>query len=285
MGKNGTSSETPEPSISIWEKLEAAMASSDGEAFTVTFPPNRPSRPALRRRAKRDLRAAYLATDFVFEAGGRTYILRIGEQNLQVRELLAKHSVQGAAYVTACNPASLPLGEVHNTLAMRALRRDLKAGDDRPRAVYEGAGQDHAGVWPPEPSLMLPGISRAHAEKLGRRYGQYAIVWVDATGTPSLVELADLDHASRYPLKNPPFKWIELGFEWGYEWADIRVSPSQWRRILAGEPLGLKTKGAYDGEAFTMYWDFDQGRLYVSYGDDGGTAYDGKLTEASMSLP
>ena len=79
------------------------------------------------------------------------------------------------------------------------------------------------------------------AEELGRRYGQYAIVWVDEAGTPSLVELADLDRASRYPLKNPPFKWIELGFEWGYEWADIRVSPSQWKRIAAGESLGLRT--------------------------------------------
>lgn len=278
MGKNGTSSEMPEPWIDTWEKLATAMESSDGAEFTVTFPPNRPSRPAPRRPAKRDLRAAYLATDYAFEAEGQTYILRIGEKNSQVRELFAKHGVQVSAYITACNPASLALGDIHSTLAIRALRRDLKGGDDRPRAVYEGAGQDCAGVWPPETSLMVLGIDRANVEALGRRYGQYAVVWIDETGTPSLVELADLDHASRYPLKNPPFKWIELGFEWGYEWADIRVSPSQWRRILAGEPLGMKTVGHSDGEAFTMCWDFDQGRLYVSYGDDGGTAYDGNLT-------
>jgi len=262
------------------------MNPSDGEEYTVTFPPNRPSRLGPRRRAKRDLRAAYVATDFVFEAEGHTYILRIGEQNQQVRELFAKHSVQGAAYITACNPASLTLGDVHNTLAMRALRRDLSVRNGgRPWVVYSGAGQDRAGIWPPDPSLMVLGIDRAEAEALGRRYGQYAIVWIDEAGTPSLVDLADLNHASRYPLKNPPFKWIELGFGWGDEWADIRVSPSQWRRILMGEPLGLEAEGVYDGEAFTMHWDFDGGYLYVSYGDDGGTAYDGKLTGVSMSLP
>lgn len=86
-------------------------------------------------------------------------------------------------------------------------------------------------------------------------------------------------------MRNPPFKWIELGFEWGCEWADIRVSPSQWRRILAGEELGLESHAWNEGEEFTMYWDFEQGeRLYVSYGDDGGTAYDGKITGLSMTL-
>lgn len=80
---------------------------------------------------------------------------------------------------------------------MQALIRDLEAGNGGAWAVYEGAGQGRAGDWAPEPSLMVLGIDRAQAEKLGRRYGQYAIVWVDATGMPSLVELVDLDHASR----------------------------------------------------------------------------------------
>lgn len=147
------------------------------------------------RAAKRDLRTAYLMTDFEFEAEGRRYTLRIGDQNPEVRDLLARHGVQNAAYITAHNPASLPRGEAHNTLAMRALRRDLEAGVGGSWAVFEGAGQGRAGGWPPEPSLMVLGIDRTQAEKLGRRYGQYAIVWVDATGMPSLVELVDLDHA------------------------------------------------------------------------------------------
>jgi hypothetical protein len=249
------------------------------------FPENQPPRSKKERLAGHDLRAAYLATDFVFEVEGQRYTLRVGEQNPQVCDLLVKQGAQGAAYITAFNPASLQLGEVHNTLAMRALRRDLKANDGGSWAVYAGAGQDRAGNWPPEPSLMVLGIDRAQAEKLGRRYGQYAIVWVDATGTPSLVELADLDRASRYSLKNPPFKWVELGFEWGYEWVDIRVSPSRWRRILAGESLGLATLAWNDGKGFTLYWGFDGGnRLYVSYGN-GGTAYDGRLTGVTMRLP
>lgn len=251
------------------------------EARLAPTPASSTSQP----RPKIDLRTAYLATDFVFEAQGQRYALRVGEQNLQVRDLLASHGVQGAAYITASNPASIALGDVHNTLAMRALWFDLKVSAGASWAVYEGAGQDRAGDWPPEPSLMVLGIDRAQAEALGRRYGQYAIVWVDATGTPSLVELADLDRASRYPLKNPPFKWVELGFEWAYEWVAIRVGASRWRRILAGESIRLTSRAWNDGKAFTLYWGFDRGdRLYVSYGD-GGTAYDGRLTGLTMNLP
>jgi hypothetical protein len=275
--------ENPDGQEYIARAVETVL--SDGQKLTVTFPANQPPRSKKERLARHDLRAAYLATDFVFEAEGQRYTLRVGEQNPQVRDLLAKQGAHGAAYITAFNPASLQLGEVHNTLAMRALRRDLKASDGESWAVYAGAGQDRAGNWPPEPSLMVLGIDRAQAEKLGRRYGQYAIVWVDATGTPSLVELADLDRASRYSLKNPPFKWVELGFEWGCEWVDIRVSPLRWRRILAGESLGLATRAWNDGKGFTLYWGFDGGnRLYVSYGN-GGTAYDGRLTGVTMRLP
>lgn len=236
--------------------------------------------------ASHDLRAAYIATDFMFEAQGARYTLRVGEPNLDVRQLLAKLRSQGAAFITAYNPASLALGDVHNTLAMRALRRDLEGSEAKPLSVHEGAGQDRVGAWPPEPSLMVFGISRDRAEALGRKYGQYAIVWVDEAGLPSLVELADLDHASRYPLKNPPFKWIELGFEWGCEWAAIRVTPSRWRHILAGDSFGLETKNRNDGEGFTLHWGFDGGnRLHVSYGDDGNTAYDGWLTGVTMRTP
>lgn len=269
-----------------------AMAEPSDEemnTFTVTFPPNRD--PLALRHAFRQpkpkrihLCEAYLATDFVFEADGKTYTMRAGEQNVDVRDLLAEHGVQGAAYLTACNPASLSLGEVHNKLAMRALRKDLKRSD-KTQAVFDGEGLGRIGAWPPDPSLMVLGISRDWAEQLARRYGQYAFVWVDETGTPALVEMADLDRASRYPLRNPPFKWIELGFEWRYEWVSVRISPSQWKRILAGEEPGLKTRASNDGEEFTLYWGFDEENLYVSYGDDGGTAYDGKITGVSMSLP
>jgi hypothetical protein len=256
------------------------MKPSNTNEYKVTFPPSQRPRSKWGGVEKRDLRAAYLATDFTFEAEGQRYTLRIGEPNPEVRLLLARQSVQGAAFITACNPASLQLGEVHNKLAMRSLRRTLYA-----HTVFDGAGQDRTGDWPPEPSLMLLGVSQQYAEALGRRYGQYAIVWIDGTGTPSLVELADLDHAVRYPRKNPPFKWIELGVAWGYDYTWIRIKPGIWRQILAGESVGLTTWDYSEGRRFRMSWGFGGGALEVCYGDDGGTAFVGDLADATLQLP
>lgn len=197
------------PSGNATEALDDQPRSSDrtvtatetrhSHESAVTFPPNQLPHAKPHSPDKRDLRAAYLAANYVFEAEGHSYALRIGEQNRHVRDLLARHDAQGATFITAFNPASLPLGEAHNGLAMRAPRQDLNCGNGQPKAVYEGAGQDLAGAWLPGPSLMLVGTSRAHAEKLGRRYGQYAIVWIDEAGMPTLVELADLDRTSRLP--------------------------------------------------------------------------------------
>jgi len=228
-----------------------------------------------------DLRKAYQSALYEFEADGYSYTLRVGEQNIAVAKLLKNHGVFGAAFITAHNPASLQLGAVHNELADRALKCDLESVTN---LVFPGQGRDPDEAWQPESSLLVMGIDKGDAETLSRRYGQYAILWVDAAGQVSLIELADLDKANRYPLKVPPFGWVELGFNWGYEWVKLRLSPSQWRRILQGDHFSKTSRAAYDGEAFKLSWSFSKGtHLEVSYGD-GGTAYKGKLTGVSMSL-
>ena len=235
-------------------------------------------RPAQKRT---DLRKAYLSAWYEFETDGCSYTLRVGEQNVAVAKLLKNHGVAGAAFITAYNPASLQLGAVHNTLAERALKSDLEGIT---KLVFPGQGKDPDDAWLPEPSLLVMGLDKSQAETLSRRYGQYAILWVDAAGQVSLIELVDLDKANRYPLKVPPFGWVELGFNWGYEWANLHLTPSQWRRILQGDDFCKTSRAAYDGEAFKLSWSFSKGtHLEVSYGD-GGTAYKGKLTGVSMTL-
>lgn len=246
---------------------------SDSTEFVLSFP------PALKPIG---LRAAYQAAQYEFNADGRTYTLRVGEQNEAVPDFLKSHNATGAALITAYNPASLQLGQVHNTMANRALMSDLK---DAKVQVFLGEGRDTAGLWPPEPSFLAVGIERSHAEALARKYGQYAMLWIDADGTVSLLELADLDKAHRYPLKVPPFAWVELGFNWGYEWANLRMTPSDWRQILEGADFSKTSRQGNDGEMFTLTWNFNKGTgLYVSYGDDGGTAYDGKISGVSLHL-
>jgi hypothetical protein len=247
--------------------------SSDTNEFVVTFPPAR--RPV-------GLRAAYQAALYEFIVEERTYSLKVGEQNAEVADFLKSHNATGAAFITAYNPASLQLGQVHNTMANRALKSDLK---DAKVQVFLGEGRDTTGAWPPELSFLAGGIERSQAEVLARKYGQYAMLWIAADGAVSLLELADLDKAHRYPLKVPPFAWVELGFTWGYEWATLRITPSEWRNILAGADFSKKTRLGNDGEMFTLTWEFNKGTgLYVSYGIDGGTAFDGKISSLSLDL-
>jgi hypothetical protein len=132
------------------------------------------------------LRDAYLATDSVFNADGEQHILRIGEANTGVHDLFVRHGVQAAAFITACNPASVKLTTAANQLAMQALKNESAVAQCR---VFAGMGQARDGIWEPEASLMVMGIPREQAEAIGRRFGQNAIVWVEQSGMPSLVEL------------------------------------------------------------------------------------------------
>jgi len=257
------------PAVKVVEK-------SDGQKLTATS-----SQGGQRHQKRIGLREAYQSSVYQFDADGRTYTLRVGEQNAAIATLFKNHDVSGATFITAHNPASLQLGSVHNELADRALRQDLRG---LAKVVFPGEGGDPGGLWPPEQSLLAAGIDRSEAEMLARRYGQYAVLWVDAEGHVSLVELTDLDKASRYPLKVPPFGWVELGVNWGYEWATLRLTPSQWLHILQGGDFGKTSRSRYDGKAFTLSWGFSGGtHLEVSYGD-GGCAYNGELAGVSLTL-
>ncbi|RFO97849.1 hypothetical protein DIC66_03730 [Rhodoferax lacus] len=250
---------------------------SDATELTVTFPQGRRPRPKAA-----DWRAAYSRAHYDFEANEQTYVLRVGEKGQAVADLLQCLNASGAAFISAHNPASLQLGPVHNRMADRALKRDLKGSG---ALVFPGNGGDPAGAWPTEPSLMVVGMDRSQAERLAKRYGQYAMLWIDANGLVTLVELTDLDKAIRYPLKVPPFSWVELGFNWGDEFATLRLTPSEWLRILQGNDFSKTSRSGYDGRRFILTWDFSKGTgLYVNYGRDGGTAYDGKLVGVSITL-
>jgi hypothetical protein len=111
------------------------------------------------------------------------------------------------------------------------------------------------------------------------------MLWIHGTGQVELVEIFDLDKAARYPLKVPPFAWVELGFNWSGEWATLRLTPTEWLTILKGSDFGKTTRAGFDGKSFKLTWGFRNGTdLYVSYGDDGGKAYDGKLTGVALSF-
>lgn len=115
----------------------------------------------------------YRATAYRVADGSHRFTIRVGERCAPLDELLAEHGTEEWAYVTAYNPGGRRADAAANTAAQERLEATLRE-TSRPVLRGEGAGDD--GHWPPEPSLLVLGLSRADAVALARRFGQVAIV-------------------------------------------------------------------------------------------------------------
>jgi len=261
--------------------------SSDTSEFVVTLPQGRrPSatKPVMGRGES--LRQAYLTAVYEVSTAERVIPMTIGIPSPEIAALVATHGASGAAFITACNPPFLPVGSVHNVMAMKSLRSELQQLQYRSRLTcLNGQGRDREGLWPPEESVLVIGIDCEVAERLGRKFGQNAIVWIDRDGLPSLVELQDFCGTGYARRKNPFFPSVTLAVPWGYELAQVQLTASEWRQVLSGAGLDKTSTGYNDGEQFSLSWSFSEdGELWVEYGD-GGTAYCGSLRGARLWLP
>ncbi len=79
----------------------------------------------------------------------------------------------------------------------------------------------------------------------------------------------------------------EIYVTWGYECHSIILTPRNWSKVKKGKPLSIRGKGYYyEGEFFWDYWTFAgglDGILNVSYGNDGGGGWEGKLSDATIN--
>jgi hypothetical protein len=124
------------------------------------------------------LREAYEGTDY--RVGDR-FTIRCGALSAPLDALLNDHRHDHWAYITACNPGSLPLDDAENRRRMADLARRL-ACLGLPMLAGEGVGDGDD--WPPEPSLLVLGIGQKAAVELGRELGQVAIV-IGRLGEPA----------------------------------------------------------------------------------------------------
>lgn len=119
-------------------------------------------------RARLD--AAYRAT--TYRVG--TLALRMDEPNPPALDVLMEgRGYREYAYITAYNPGSRPLPESENRRRQRALIERLQ---DEGRLVLRGEAISDTADWPPEPSLLVLGMSAEEAKALGRELGQNAVV-------------------------------------------------------------------------------------------------------------
>jgi hypothetical protein len=138
---------------------------------------------------KPELLAAYREAEYaVLESGvAHALVLRIGELNAALDTLLESHGAQSAAFITAANPYSEIRPEAENLAGQGELQRAMREAG---YACFRGEGRDPRGAWTSEPSCLVVGIDRAHAEEAGRRFAQNAIVFIERGRAPELVVLA-----------------------------------------------------------------------------------------------
>jgi hypothetical protein len=131
-----------------------------------------------------DLLRAYLETTYWVSSRPQPIGLRIGQRSADLARMLAARRVSRWAFVTAWNPRSQLRSHWNNIGREHALLREVcRRGLQWLPGLAAGDGSD----WPAEPALLLLGMSRAEARKLGRRFRQNAVVVGKRGGVAQLV--------------------------------------------------------------------------------------------------
>ncbi len=129
---------------------------------------------------------AYEAAEYHVWAQHQTLVLRIHQYQPELDLLLAQQNVSNGAFITAYNPQSQRVDDASNQLAHAQLETILIT---QARVYYPGAGIDPDGVWPPEPSFMILGLTQENARLLAKQFCQRALVWVAYGQAPQLIWL------------------------------------------------------------------------------------------------
>lgn len=150
-----------------------------------------------------DLVAAYRSTDYRIElnteSGFDAFILRVDLHSEPLARLFAVSGHRFAAFITACNPFSLPQSPEANLTACARLRERLNRqlrGHATPAnqlvqasLIIEGTGCDPSGAWPAEKSFLALGLDIEASQAIGREFGQNAIIWSGPDAIPRLILL------------------------------------------------------------------------------------------------
>jgi len=108
-------------------------------------------------------------------------LVRIGFPNHSLDRALAAHGVSRWAFITAWNPRSERKAHWFNTARHLTLLRTLR----RAGLVWVTAvAQSDAPDWPVEAGVLVLGLARGRARRLGRRFRQNAVV-VGRRGAPA----------------------------------------------------------------------------------------------------
>jgi hypothetical protein len=117
------------------------------------------------------------------------FILRVDRYSAPLSQLFSASGHRCAAFITACNPFSLPRSPEANHAACGRLRDALIGCVSHPGQIIEGEGSDPSRVWPGEESFLVLGLDIETSRALGNKFEQNAIVWTGPDAVPRLILL------------------------------------------------------------------------------------------------
>src|SRR5262245_16898935 len=113
--------------------------------------------------------AAYRNTSFFADTPHGRLCLRVDRASPELDALLVACGVRTWAYVTGFNPGSITLSSEANEQRHQRLTREMERFG---YATFPGEGIGDDEHWPPEQSLLILGIGRVEAIRLGCEFGQ-----------------------------------------------------------------------------------------------------------------
>ena len=138
-----------------------------------------------------ELRTRYELAEYLIE-DDPPIRFEIGVAHQGLGLLLISFGVEEAVWLTAYNPKGQRRDEEANLDDQMRLLGQI---EDARLNYFVGHSMDASGDWY-EPSYLVLGLTEAEGMRLGRDFGQLAIIGVDAEGSTRLI---DLEHESAAP--------------------------------------------------------------------------------------
>jgi hypothetical protein len=136
---------------------------------------------------QRQLESAFRRTNYRVFARDGELLLKVDEANPGLAALLHASGAACAALLTAFNPGGSRQALFRNRRSQQRLHHALQQWG---YPVIQARNEDPRSLWPGEPSLLVPGLACEVARQLAADHGQIAFLWIEAGGTPRLIETA-----------------------------------------------------------------------------------------------
>jgi hypothetical protein len=118
--------------------------------------------------------------------GSPSFILKIGHYSPELDHIYKTCLMKKAAFITAFNPASIELSNQENKERNQQLEEKIKTLH---LCYFHGEGKCDESEGSSEESFLVFEIDQTEAIRLGKEFGQNAIVWIPENSTPELLLL------------------------------------------------------------------------------------------------